>query len=386
MSRRANGEGSIYEDSDGSWRVSVSLGTGPDGKRLRKRFRAPTKKAALAELKRVQKAQDDEQPIAESRETVGEYLQRWLDNVVADRVEAKTLRTYRYIVATHLVPALGHIVLRKLKVDDVTALLKAARAKPLSPRTCSHIRVVLRTALNDAIKRQLVTRNVAALADPPQLAAKDVEPVSVDEAKAFLQAIADDRLQALYLLLITLGFRQGEVLGLQWADLDLERGTLRLSRSLERADGAYRFKGRKTSAPRRLLPLLSFHVAALQRHRAVQDLERRNAGAWEESDLVFTTLGGRPLHGSVVTHRLGKILERAQLPPRTCRDLRHGMATLLASLGVDLRLIMELLGHSTIRLTADTYTSVSLSTARDAVVLLGEALGWDSVASSPGAN
>jgi integrase len=219
--------------------------------------------------------------------------------------------------------------------------------------------VVLRIALGRAVKWGTLSRNVAGLADPPKAPRTAIVPLSLDETRTFLAAVAEDRLYPLYVLALTTGLREGELLGLAWSDVDLGHRQARIHQQLQRQDGRLQLVDTKTSASRHTVTLAEMAVAALQAHRERQMFARRAAGKrWQDSGLVITTGLGTPLEPRNAVRSFKAALKRAGLPDRRFHDLRHSCATLLLAEGVPLKVVSEMLGHSTIRLTADTYSHV----------------------------
>ncbi|MCX6020328.1 MAG: site-specific integrase [Chloroflexi bacterium] len=267
----------------------------------------------------------------------------------------------------------------KLTPQMVAALLKKKSASNLSPRRVQMIRAVLRKALNDALRMGLVARNVATLVDPPKQVRHEIQPLTPEQARQFLNAVKGSRLEALYVTAVTMGARQGELLGLRWQDVDLDGAVMRVANSLHRVEGEYRLAEPKTAKSRRTLPLPPITVAALRAHRVRQLEERLHAGDvwedWQGAGLVFTREDGGPLHASTVTHGFQKLLERAGLPKVRFHDLRHTAATLLLAQGAPARLIMEVLGHSQISLTMNTYAHVMPAAMREAANHMQSALG-----------
>jgi integrase len=218
-----------------------------------------------------------EAPIA-ARAKVGDFLDRWLRDVVKPNLRPKSYRSYEQLVRLYLNPALGHLDLAKLQPQHVQAMLNQMRERGLSPRTCQYARAVLRKALNQALRWGLVAKNAAALADPPKAARHEIRPLDPAEARRFLDAARGNRLEALYRVTLSLGLRQGEILGLQWADADLDAGTLAVRRQLQRVDGAFRPLDLKTAQSHRRLALPAALLAALREHRRCQLEERLLAG------------------------------------------------------------------------------------------------------------
>jgi integrase len=360
--KRANGEGSISQHPDGRWWARVTLANGK-----RKAFYGKTRREVQEKLTAT--LRDMQQGIAPTpqQETIAQYLTRWLEHTARPTVRPKTYHSYAQLVRLHLVPGLGRHRLAALGPQPVQQFLNDKLAAGLSPRTVQYLRAILRRALGQALKWGLVARNVVTLVDSPRVRRPEVEPFTPDQARAFLAAVQGDRLEALYTVAVALGLRQGEALGLRWADVDLDAGTLRVAVALQRIDGELRFVEPKSQRSRRTLPLPPRVVAALRAHRARQLEERLQAGPyWQDHRLVFPTTLGTPLDARNVTRWYHRLLDRAELPHRRFHDLRHTAASLLLVQGVAPRVVMETLGHSQISLTMDTYSHVMPVLQRDA--------------------
>jgi len=377
MSKRGNSEGSIYRRKDGRWAASVDFGQG-DGRRRRKAFYGKTRLEVAHKLQAAQRALTDGLPLPGQRQTTGDFLEVWLRDSVARKVRPKTLQRYQQIVRLHLTPRLGRIPLAKLTPAHVERMMNEAIADGASPRSACHHRAVLRTALGVAMKWGILGRNVASLAGPPHVPEREIRPLSRGDARAILEAVRGDRLEALFTVALALGLRQGEALGLRWPDVDLDGGTLTVQRSLQRVDGEWLFPEPKTARSRRTVPLPGPVIAALRQHRSRQVEERLRLGqAWQGQkwgDLVFTDEAGGPLSGFHVSHRFKALLRVAGLPPMRYHDLRHGAASLMASQGIPVRIAMEILGHSQISTTMNVYAHVAPEYGRDAAERMGAAL------------
>jgi integrase len=368
--KRANGEGSIGRRPNGTWSAAVTL---PDGRR--KFFYGKTKEDARRKLSRVLHA-IDVGSLADSRGiAVGEFLDQWLAEVVEPNVRPWTYKGYEVHVRLHLKPVIGHIPLDKLTPLHVQQLLNAKKREGLSSKSIRYIRGTLRTALNQALRWELISRNPAALVDGPRVGHYEIRPFTPEEARTFLAAMKGDRLEALYSVALTMGLRQGEALGLCWTEVDLEMGYLRVSKQLQRFDGETRLVEPKTARSRRTLALPASIARALREHRDRQTHERSLAsGTWSETGLVFTTPTGRPIDATRISKDFHRHLERAGLPQRRFHDLRHSCATLLLVQGVSPRVVMEVLGHSQISLTMNTYTHVLPELRRQAADRMDELL------------
>ena len=256
----------------------------------------------------------------------------------------------------------------------------------LSPRTAQLSLVILRHALDQAEKWGLVARNVAKLVDSPRVKRHEIQPLTPEHARSFLDAAKGERLEALYSVTLALGLRQGEALALRWCDIDFVSRTLAVRQSLERIGGKrygqpgkLQFVEPKTDRSRRTIAIPDSLVRALKAHRVSQAEERLISGSdWQDFGLIFCTTRGTPIEPSSSLQDFKRVLVKAGLP-RSIRfhDLRHSAASLLLAQGVPLRSIMELLGHSTIGVTANTYAHVLPSAMREMAdkmdaVLVGE--------------
>lgn len=332
------------------WRATTA-----DGKRVT----ASAKTQAEAKRRCLEKLRQAEQGIVVSgqRQTVKQYLTWWLETSVDRKLAPKTVKFYRDYVRLHLEPELGKHQLGRLSVEHVDAMLARKEQAGLSPRTVCHIRAVLRAALSVAVKKRILERNVATLASPPRQTTAERRVFTVAEAKQLLTQVEGDRLAALYWVALTLGLRQGEIIGLRWQDVDLVAGTLRVQQSIQRVGGTLHIQAPKTDRSRRTLALSEALVKGLQAHKDARAFERRQAGdAWQDSGLVFTTETGEALEPRALVASFKRHLASAGLP-ETIRfyDMRHAAASLLLAEGAPLPAVSALLGHSLTSTTLNVY-------------------------------
>lgn len=365
MAKRGANEGSIYKRADGRWAATINLGW-QDGKRKRKTFYAKTRREVQEQLTKALSEHQKALPIMSERLTTGQFLDSWLAESVKHTVRPRTFQSYGELVRVHLGPGLGRIPLAKLAPEDVQKLINRKLASGLSPRRVQYIHAVLRRALGQAEKWGKVARNVAKLVNAPKVDQAEIQPFTPEEARAFLQAIKGERLEALYALAIATGLRQAELLGLSWSDIELDDAQLTVRTTLQRIDGEFHFVEPKTARSRRTLALPDMAVDALRAHWGRQIGEMLEAGTqWQESGLVFTTTKGGPLSDGVVRDRFYRILENAGLRCQRFHDLRHSCASLLIAQGAQSREVMEQLGHSTIVMTLNRYAHIFQEARRE---------------------
>ena len=367
MARRGANEGTIYQrKSDKRW-VGVLHVRYSGGQRLRKSFYAATRQEVASLLAAaVRDRQLGRNPVPE-KETLGTFLQRWLEDTVRHSVRGSTYAIYEVLLRLHILPQVGYIRLARLTADDLDALYSRLLDKGLSPKTTRMIHAVLRRALGHAQRRGAVSVNVASIADAPSAPRREFRTLSPEEASRLLKAALSDRLYALYVLALTCGMRQGELLGLRWKDLDLSGAVLHVRQQVCRMAGEWHYSEPKTKAGRRTISLSGSAVEALRERRLAQNKERLRAQDWEDNDLVFSNRRGCPLDkGNLLRRSFGPLLERAGLPRIRFHDLRHTAASLLLAENVNPKVVQEMLGHSSIAVTMDTYSHVLPSLQADA--------------------
>lgn len=376
--RRGNGEGSIYQLPDGRWRGSVFLGY-RDGKPHRKYVTRRTRALVAAEIGRLLEAQRQGQVITTGGMTVGEWLTTYLEQVAKPQVRPRTYDRYRSDIDGHIVPAIGRHRLDKLRPAHLVALYNTRAAEGLSGASLRHMHAVIRRALNVAVKWQLIAVNPAVLVDAPRAGQHEITPLSAAEAQGLIKAAVGDRMEARWLVGLALGLRQGEALGLWWDDLDLDAGLLRVRRALQRQHGGgLVFAEPKTQRSKRTIPLPAQLADVLRQHRVRQEQERITAGSlWQDSPCVFTTPIGTPVDPRNDFREFKKLLDRGSLPSVRLHDLRHTAASLLLAQNVPARVVMEILGHSQIALTMNTYSHVAPEVSREAADRMARLLWQD---------
>ncbi len=382
--RRGAGEGLIHERKDGRWEARLTLGW-EGGKRKRKSYFGATQEEVNQKLLDARHDHSRGLLISSKSQTLGAFLDDWLVRSLKPRAKARAFESFSTIVKLHIKPTLGAVALHKLNPQHVQRLLNDKAAK-LSPQTVGNIKTVLRSALAQALKWGLVSRNSAALVDAPRIPRRQVVPFDAGQANRLLEAASGSRYEAVYELALKLGMRRGELLGLRWADVDLDGRTLRVSQSMQRVATGSEAKGKKTAlvtgdvktdGSRRTIALPDSIVKALRAHKARQAQERLTAGStWQDRGLVFTNRLGQATEPIVLHRDYKALLEKAELPvTMRFHDLRHSAASLLLAQGVSPKMIADLLGHSRIGITMDLYSHILPAMRRDTADAMDQILG-----------
>lgn len=323
-------------------------------------------------------------PAHDPRLRLDRYLTRWLDDMEAT-VRPGTAANYRSMVEHHVIPELGGFRLAELRPAHVAAFRDAQLARGYRPRTVSHRLKALRAALQAAVRAQMIDRNVAALVPGPSVPSGDKVVLAADQALRFLDSVNGDRLEAIYVLAIDLGMRQGEILGLRWSDVQAQEpgagssrsgvvsglrarsvARIEVQRTLTRLNGKTFLSDTKTARSRRTLTLTRRAADALAARRLAQRAETDRG-----YDLVFTTLDGYALDRTTVTRDFQRKIEAAGLPKVSFHSLRHTAITRMHDLGLTMREIADIVGHAKPSMTSDTYTHLDNASAKAARLLDG---------------
>ena len=366
--------GHVQQRGPRSWRLKVFVGRSADGrKRDLERTVSGTKREAERELSRLLVEVDEGRHVAAGPVTFGELLDRWLD-VKRLSVEPTTLRSYEWVAAAYLRPALvGRVAgLRPMELD---ALYAALFARPLSARTVRVCHTVVRQSLEQARRWGLVARNAALDATPPGQVRREVTLPTAEQVRALPDAARDDDPDfGVYLwLLAATGCRRGEACALRWSDVDLERGELLVRRSIALVDGRPHEKGTKTHQARPVT-LDRATVALLGEHRRWSQEVALALGVRLPADAYLFSEAGdfaRPWRPDVCTNRFAGLRRRLSLPGVRLRDLRHFVATALGADGTPIATISARLGHRDKATTLNVYSHTLPAADRDAAEHLG---------------
>jgi integrase len=361
--RKARRTGQIEERGERKYLIRIFLGRDANGKRRyhNKNFHG-TKKQADAWLRDALVRVDKGEPIEAAPITINEYLDKWLTEAAKPRLRNRTFQGYSELLERYIRPTIG-----SQRLADVTALdLQAVYTKMieggLSARTVRYLHAVISSAFKQAMKWQILARDITRLVDLPKQQRQEMYALSREEAALFLHHVADDRYSVLFTFALSSGMRPEEYTALKWSDIDWQRGTATVQRVLVWIKGGgWQYEEPKTPKSRRAVPLSPSMLAKLKSYQKSQLEDRLKAGSmWQNHDLIFTTEIGSPIYVNNLRKRHFKpALKRAGLPEKIrLYDLRHTMATLLLSSNEHPKIVSERLGHSSITLTLDTYSHV----------------------------
>ena len=365
--RREKGDGSIYQrESDGRYVAYARLENGK-----KKYVYDKTRSGVAKKLKELQKSIEAGTVINAKPESVEVYLLYWLD-IHKSQIKETTYTTYKNHLRS-VYPHIGHIKLQKL-VGDHLQKMYADFAENMSSNTVRLIHTILSAAFKQAVRWKRLVHNPCQDIDPPTLEKPKERVLTPEQAQNLLAVAKDSSLECFLVLALTTGMRRGELLGLRWDDIDFEQKTLSVARTVSylktETNGIYHYieTSPKTEAGRRIIALTRLGINTLKVHK-IKQLEQRLAvgSAWHEHGLVIPNSLGNIYDISSLRFRFNKLLQKAGLPHMRIHDLRHCAATLLLSMGVELKVIQQILGHSSIAITANIYGHVLLTLQEEAM-------------------
>ncbi|HZS03471.1 MAG TPA: tyrosine-type recombinase/integrase [Blastocatellia bacterium] len=364
MSRRT---GQIIKRGDG--RYMVRIFTGRDSVTGKRQYHNKTvrgsKKDAQTYLTAALRRLDLGELIEPSEKLLADYLTEWLETAAKPRVSERSLETYSYVINEYVIPDLGKKKIATLKAIDLQKFYGRLRDRGLSSKTIHYIHTLLKDALRQAVRWQMIRQNPGDLIDAPRIEQREMQAMSSDEGRQFLQAANEDSYGLALIVALTTGARPGEYTALRWSDVHWQAGKVTIQRGIvwrrKKLDGVrWYFKEVKTTQSRRSIPLPPAVMKSLADHRRRQAEERLKAGSlWKNYDLIFTKDDGNPLDPKSMRDHFKATLKRAGLS-ETIRlyDLRHSCATILFAEGENPKVVSERLGHASIKQTLSTYTHV----------------------------
>jgi len=373
--RRAHGEGTIFFNSKKNlWVAKVSL---PNGHRKTKynKFQRVVKQWLQEEREKVSKGTF----IYDSKINVSGFMSYYMETYGKVKLRSTTYVSYSQVIRSHINPELGGIKLSQLTPNQINQLIKKKLDDGLSPRMVEYIHGILKRALNRAVKWQYMTTNPALLAEPP--APNSPTPVVWNplQVKTFLESLQGDRWVAIYYLACGTGMRRGEILGLPISGLNLESKYLKVTQSLQMIQGeGLKIVEPKTQKSRRMIMIPSYAVLALKDHLTRREELSKNP-RWRDSGLVFTTNIGTPIEPRNLNRHFMNKMKEAGLPHIRFHDLRHTVASILLEKNIHPKIVSELLGHSSVNLTLNTYSHIINPLNRQAADALDDVISTPKV-------
>jgi integrase len=335
---------------------AVITGADERGKPRRKYVSAKSRAEVVKKLKQVRRQVEDGLMPEKSQMRLAELFDRWFEDVMRHQIAPSTFNNYKTVAMMHIFPTLGKKKLVDLSVSDVDKLLSIKTDSGLSPSTVRRIRAVLAQCLDQAIRWELLTRNVATLSRSPKSVRREGRTLSPEQARKLLDSLKGHRNEALYALMLSTGLRRGEALGLRWEDFERERGILRVRRQLKREGGELVTTDTKTALSRRAVNVPAPMLEVLLEHERRQERERAQLGSsWIDSGFIFTSSIGTPIDPRNLYREFQIVCRRAGLGDWHPHELRHSAASLMLAQGVKIQVVSQVLGHSSIRMTADVY-------------------------------
>ena len=376
--KRANGEGSIRKRKDGRWEGRYTAGHDPEtGKAIYKNVLGKTQAEVKEKLKQAIGETQALDITKAGKYTVGEWMEVWFQDYAKIKVRPSSHQTYQGYIHNHIRPNIGDIPLEKLTSLDLQKFYKKllttgrvdrveAKGQPkgLSAKTVRNIHQILSSALKLAQGQRLILTNPTEGCALPRVEHQEMKTLTTVQLASFFREARESGVFELYYLELATGLRRGEMLGLKWKDIDLERGDLRVRRQVSRINGEVVDAPLKTKNAYRTLPLAEDTVIVLKE-------QRRKVG---NSPWVFPSPNGGPISPDSVLHMLHRVLKRAGLPKVRFHDLRHTFATLALQNGVDVKTVSGMLGHFSAGFTLDTYAHITSAAQRQAAQTMGSVL------------
>jgi integrase len=379
MRRRSNGEGSIYQRSDGKWCAAIVSDNPTTERRKRTVLYGKTRTEVKKKLKDAAKRAETGAPVKDAKATIASWAAQWRTTTLkASTRKESTKALYATLCKKHIEPEpFGAKTLDKLRATDIEAFVLTLRSKGLSDSTVRTIYTVLRDVLATAVRDGWLARNPAAMVKRPSVERVEAQHLSSVQVAQLLKAAGGSRYLPFFVLIAGTGLRRGEALALRWADVDIEANTLRVRGTLARVGKELVVTEPKTARSRRMLRLSPAMIAVLRAHKAAQNVERiKAANMWHQRDFVFTTEDGQPVDPRNALRALTTAAEKAGLPAGVgLHTLRHSAATALLEAGIGLKTVSDMLGHSSVAITGDVYQHVSDGAAQSAADALSAAIG-----------
>jgi integrase len=375
---KTRGRGQIIDRGSGSWLIKIYRGRNGNGKRIYSNNTIRGKRSDAQKFLTAKMREKDLGIFIEvNKQTLNEHLDNWL-KLIRARVAEQTFNSYEAILRVHIRGSTGQLRLSNIKTHDIQGIYTSMLERGLSPRTVRYAHAVIAMAMKKAVELNYIIRNPCEFVELPREIRKETKAMSPDQAMEFLRHAQDDRHGLIFEFAIISGMRPEEYLALKWSDIDFVNRTVKVQRALVWLKGGYKMSEPKTKKSRRNIPLPNDLMVKLKEHKKRQ-LERRFklGDSYENLNLVFSTEAETPIHYRNLTQRhYEKIIKKAELEDEgfVLYSLRHTCATLLLASGENPKVVADRLGHTSVKMTLDTYSHVLPDMQRSASDRLGAML------------
>jgi len=359
------------------WEALITLGRDPaTGKVKRLAVYGKTQQECRDKLIETLQSIKNQTFVEPHKILLGEWLDTWLKEYKKDSIRPTTYSSYETMIRVHIKPNLGKALLRELRPEHVQKFYNECKTSGLSSRTVRYIHTILHEALEQAVKNNLIVRNVTDATTLPKQEKKEMRVLTVEEQNRFMEVLSADKMGIIFKLDLATGMRRGELLALTWKNVDLKEGVIRVTRSLSRTTVNFNTESKenktaiiiqkpKTKKSERSIPLFGSIVSDLKKHKEAEKEKLKNLG-WDDikikqhfkDGLVFTNELGGHIEPRNLARKFYKLVKAAGIPKANLHCLRHTFATRLLEMGISPKVVQELLGHSSITLTLDTYSHV----------------------------
>lgn len=378
--RRAKGEGCIHQLKDGRWEARITIGYNQKGQAIQKTFSSKRQDVVVRKLNEFKAEMKKFDNNYATNYTVKQWLNIWYDNYVIYNVKISTRVSYEGIIKNHLIPHIGNIKLvnlRKTQIEEMynKLLISTSTKKGLSVSTVENIHLVLHKALQEALEREYIIKNPASIAKVPTMKSQNIKKEEIEiyskseQAKLIEIAKQDDTYGIVVIFALYTGMRKGEILGLQWSDINFDNKTISVNKQLRRVKNYDDYENKKTilgleyntktENSTRIIPMLDVLAEYLKQHYEHQQVYKKFLGNnYNDNNMVFCKANGSFLDPDTVLSKYHKLSEKANIKKCTFHALRHTFATRALESKMPIKVLSSILGHSKVEFTLEVYTHV----------------------------
>lgn len=388
--KRGQGEGCITQRKDGTWAAVITVGRNPNGSQKRRFFYGKARNEVAEKMRKAITEIKTGLYVEPNKFSLGKWLDFWLTEYAENKIRLSTKVSYQLFITKHIKPTIGNILLKDLRGDILQRFyndkLKNGRLDGkggLNPKTIKNIHNMLHEALEQALMNGLIIKNFCELVTLPKLIRKEMRVLSPDEQQKALATARTERLGIGIVLDLFTGLRLGELLGLQWKDIDLKNGILTVRQTLNRLKNfdtnivnktSIVLGETKTLKSKRKIPLHDIMITELKKYKLMQKKEKLKAGLiYEDNDFFISNEIGKPIEPRTYQDLFYRIIKKAEIQNRpNFHSLRHTFATRALEMGIPAKTVSEILGHSNISTTLDLYSHVSIDLKKDSINKLAD--------------